>query len=135
MLDPDGSKRRSALENRTEIPLKCCDAKCLQNMDTDDVNHAINDSVYFNSNGMESWHSHIKVLYLCSLPRTNNSTSENWPLKPMKRCFIIPNCRSKMCVVSFRYILGLSKSSYYRIIKSCETEPSAKSQKHALSGV
>jgi len=39
-----------------------------------------------------------------------------------------------MCQVAFRSILGVPRSTYYRIIKNCITVPSVETEKHKLTG-
>lgn len=134
MLNEEAAQLRISLENRDELPLKCCNSDCLQTVNVDDAFHAIDNAVFFYSFGKQSWHAHIKVLYLCSLSRNNGSTTEVWPTKLKGQSFIIPSCRNKVCVIGFRYLLGISKSTFHRVIESCKTIPSAITEKHKLTG-
>lgn len=133
MLETDASIRRNAFQKREETSMLCCDENCLQKMHIEDAHHAINDSVYWRSFDMQILHSHVKILYLCSLSRNDAETAVMWPTKPNAKSYLIPNCRSKMCLVSFRYLLGVSKATLNRIIKSCRKEPSSVAEKHKLS--
>jgi len=133
MLETEASIRRNAFEKREETPLLCCNETCLQTMHIDDAHNAIGDSVYWRSFSMQTWHSHLKLLYLCSLSRNDAETAVIWPTKPKAKSYLLPNCRSRMCLVSFRYLLGVSKTGLNRIIKSCRKDPSSIADKHKLS--
>ena len=134
MLESEGAVRRNAIDNREESPLECCKFGSLQNTKTDDARRAITDAIHFRYMGMNTWHSHIKVLYLCSLPRSNSPTNESWPTPAKGNSYILPSCRSKMRLHDFSYVMGMSNSTFYRISKSCSVEPFAATDKHKLFG-
>jgi len=64
MLNEEAAQLRISLENRDELPLKCCNSDCLQTVNVDDAFHAIDNAVFFYSFGKQSWHAHICAVYL-----------------------------------------------------------------------